>query len=402
MRCILGYPICGTDEQNYLKILDWLDQGGLWPVSGPGYVALIFQLRDWTGLDTRSLVTGIATLNSALILPLGLWTLYRINLGNARLAWLCLPWLLASSYFLNPWLEGRPQQFGMLLAAGGAWLAHYDLRKSGRCGPGFFLVWIACFGYHALSFVVLTTLVFGFWAKQFLQYRTGYFALATLIIGFIGCLGLGALWYPLIWLDIHTNHVRGMHVEIFFGMLILAVVGGLLALQWLRAHHQVSLSLIIRLRAYLALPLAPWVLAGIVGLSMIWQYAWLDDFYQRLEPALIAWYQGGNILLGTLFLLGMSEISRRSTVELGFFVESCIILMGLGLIFLVLTPWLRDHNWTLRIISYWVWYAAPLAVWGWSGLLTGWRWKLLLLCLPLSIGAVQHTLYAPTWTCSIA
>ncbi|MBK7982026.1 MAG: hypothetical protein IPK09_00155 [Candidatus Competibacteraceae bacterium] len=26
-RCVLGYPICGTDEQNYLKIFDWLDGG---------------------------------------------------------------------------------------------------------------------------------------------------------------------------------------------------------------------------------------------------------------------------------------------------------------------------------------------------------------------------------------
>ncbi|HUM92830.1 MAG TPA: hypothetical protein PLM32_15905, partial [Candidatus Competibacter sp.] len=43
-RFVLHYPLCGTDEQNYLKIFEWLDNGGSWPISGPGYAELILQL----------------------------------------------------------------------------------------------------------------------------------------------------------------------------------------------------------------------------------------------------------------------------------------------------------------------------------------------------------------------
>ena len=399
-RLVLGYPLCGTDEQNYLKIFEWLDNGGVWPISGPGYAELILELRSWTGLDTRPLVAVIAALNSIVVLPLGLWLWYRVSLGNAQLAWRCLPWLFAGSYFLGPWLEGRPQQLGMLLAAAGAWLAYRDLRERGRCGPGFFLLWVLCFGYHALSFVVLTALVFGFWARRFIQGRSEYRALVALLLGLTGCLALGALWYPLIWLDIRINHIRGTQVGVFFGALAVAAAGVLLLLHGLR-RHRIGPRLIRWLRAGLAMPLVHGLVAGVAGLALVWQYAWLGDLYRGVNPVEIAWYQGGNILLATLFLMGLWRLGQESAPELEFFVESCVILMAFGGVFLVLTPWLRDHNWTLRIITYWTWYAAPLAAWGWSDRSGRWRWGLLLLCPLLLVGGLHHVLYAPTWTCQM-
>ena len=398
-RIILGYPICGTDEQNYLKIFEWLDHGGSWPISGPGYAGLIFELRSWTDLDTRFLVTSVATFNSVLVLPLGLWFFYRISLSDTPWAWRCLPFLFAGSYFLGPWLEGRPQQLGMLLAAAGAWLAHRDLRDRGKCGLGFFLVWVLCFGYHALSFVVLTALAFGFWARRFIQNRSHYQSLAALLLGLMVCLSLGALWYPLIWFDIRTNHIRGMEVSIFFGVLLAAVASVLGMLHGLRGRWSALASAIHRARDGLALPVVPWLLAGIVALAMAWQYAWLGPIYRHVELVKILWYQGGNVLLASLFLVGLWRLNQKSAPELEFFVESCFILMALGALFLVLTPWLRDHNWTLRMMTYWVWYAAPLAVWGWLGCPERWRWSLLALCAPLLIGGLHHVLYAPTWTC---
>ncbi|MCB1821168.1 MAG: hypothetical protein KDI73_06255, partial [Candidatus Competibacteraceae bacterium] len=89
-RWVLGYPLCGTDEQNYLDIFTWLDNGGVWPISGPGYAELIFTLRNWTGWETTSVVVAVAVVNSILILPLGLWLWYRLSLGESRWAWLCL------------------------------------------------------------------------------------------------------------------------------------------------------------------------------------------------------------------------------------------------------------------------------------------------------------------------
>lgn len=399
-RWFLEYPLCGTDEQNYLKIFEWLDRGGSWPISGPGYAELIFALRQWMGLDSGTSVTTIAVLNSTLVLPLGLWLLYRISLGNTWPVWQCLPWLFISSYFLGPWLEGRPQQFGMLLVAIGAWLAHRDLRRHGKCRPGFFLVWVLCFAYHALSFVILTALTFGFWVRRFIQHRSGYRELAALIIGFIGCLALGALWYPLIWLDIHTNHIRGTGVEVFFGLLAVTAASVLLMLRWLRIHL-IDLTLSSQLRACLALPLMPWLIAGSIGLALIWQYTWLGDFYRGLNALYLLWYQGGNLLFAGFFLVGLWRLVKTPVPKLAFFVESCSILMVLGTVFLVLTPWLRDHNWTLRVITYWMWYAAPLAGWGWLHLPLRWRWGSLLLCPLLLVGGLNHALYAPTWTCQM-
>ena len=400
-RIVLDYPLCGTDEQNYLKIFELLDSGVAWPVSGPGYTQLIFDLRRWTGLDIQSLVVIVATLNSSVVLPLGLWLWYRVSLGSlgdTRLAWWCLPWLFAASYFIGPWLEGRPQQLGMLLTAAGAWLAYRDLRDRGGCGPAFFLLWMLCFGYHALSFVVLTALAFGFWAQRFLQGRSGYGSLAILLLGLTGCLALGVHWYPLIWLDIRINHIRGMQVGVFFGMLALVIAGGFLLLHGLR-RYPVGPSLSAWVWAGLAMPLVHWLAAGVIGAALVWQYAWLGDLYREVNPALIVWYQGGNILLAALFLLGLRRLRQASAPDLEFFVASCLILMTFGGIFLALTPWLRDHNWTVRIMTYWTWYAAPLAAWGWSGLPKRGRWGLLLSAPLLLAGGLRHVVYAPTWTC---
>jgi hypothetical protein len=397
---MLNYPICGTDEQNYLKIFDWLDNGGVWPISGPGYAGLILELRHWTGWEARPMVVAVAALNSSVVLPLGLWLLYRLSLDSARLAWWCLPWLFASSYFLGPWLEGRPQQLGMLLVVIGAWRAYRDLRERGRCGVGFFLLWVLCFGYHALSFVVLTTLVFSFWARRFVQGRSGYRALATLLLGLAGCLALGALWYPLIWLDIRINHIRGAQVGQFFGALALGAIAGLLLLHRLR-RYPIGPHLVNRLRAGLASPRIHGLMAVGAVAALIWQYAWLGHLYRGVNPGEIVWYQGGNLLLAALFLSGLWRLGRDSAPKLTFFVESCVILIFFGGVFLALTPWLRDHNWTLRIITYWTWYAAPLAAWGWSGLPQRWRWGLLLLSPLLLAGGLHHVLYAPTWTCRV-
>lgn len=397
-RWFLDYPLCGTDEQNYLKIFEWLDRGGSWPISGPGYAELIFALRQWVGLDTRTSVITVAVLNSALVLPLALWLLYRINLGKICSVWQCLPWLFISSYFLGPWLEGRPQQFGMVLVAMGAWLAHQDLRLYGKYKPGFFVIWILCFAYHALSFVILTTLAFGFWVRSFIQHHSGYRELAVLTTGLIGCLALGKLWYPLIWVDIYTNHIQGTGVGTFFGLLAVAATSGLLMSRWLRIRR-IGLSVGRQIRDCLAVPLFPWLTAAIVGLALVWQYMWLGGFYRGLNPLHVLWYQGGNLLFGGLFLLGLWRLGQTSVLELAFFVESSAILMVLGAIFLILTPWLRDHNWTLRVITYWIWYAAPLAAWGWLHLAPRWRWGLLLICPTLLIGGLSHVLYAPTWTC---
>jgi hypothetical protein len=398
-RWVLGYPICGTDEQNYLKIFSWLDDGGVWPISGPGYAGLILELRHWIGWETRSLVTAVAALSSSVVLPLGLWLLYRVSLGHAESAWRCLPWLFASSYFLGSWLEGRPQQLGMLLAVAGAWLAYRDLRDRGYCGPGFFLLWLLCFGYHALSFVVLTALVFGFWAWRFVQGGSGHGTLGALLLGLAGGLVVGALWwYPLIWLDIRTNHIRETQVGVFFGGLAFAAAVGLWLLHELR-HRDLGPRCIGVLHGGLASRSVLGLLAGGAVAALLWQYAWLGPVYQDVSSLKISWYQGGNVLLGGLFLLGLWRLTRESAPELAFFVESCVILMAFGALFLALTPWLRDQNWTLRILSYWTWYAAPLAAWGWLGLPAHWRWGLLLLCPLLLAGGLQHVLQAPTWTC---
>ena len=90
-------------------------------------------------------------------------------------------------------------------------------------------------------------------------------------------------------------------------------------------------------------------------------------------------YQGGNILLAVLFLTGFWRLIQKPVSNMDFFMEACLILMALGTLFLLLTPWLRDHNWTLRIITYWTWYAAPIAVLGWQGLPAGWRRSLSLI-----------------------
>lgn len=399
-RYYFGYPICGTDEQNYLKIFAWLDNGGEWPISGPGYAQLILQLRHWTGCPSGRIVSAVAIISSGVILPLSLLLIYRASLREIRCAWYCLPWLFSSSYFLGAWLEGRPQQLGMVLVMLGAWRGYRDLQQRGRCGLGFFLLWALCFAYHALSFIVLSALIFGFWARRFISGSSGYTALMQLLCGMAVCLTFGIFLYPLIWLDIRINHIQGMAVIPFFALLIGIALTILAALHYLRRSAVIPYLLATCTTITTRTPAWPWLLAVAISAALLWQYAWLGNFYQQVATWHIIWYQGGNILLAALFLTGLWRCTHTPNMHLNFFLEVSFILMAFGAVFLLLTPWLRDHNWTLRLISYWTWYAAPLAAWGWLGLRPAWRWGLLATTLLLMLGGLSHVVYAPTWTCA--
>lgn len=398
----LGYPICGTDEQNYLQIFAWLDNGGEWPISGPGYAQLILQLRHWSGCPTLRIVSIVAIISSGVILPLSLLLIYRASFTDSRYAWYCLPWLFSSSYFLGAWLEGRPQQLGMVLVMLGAWHGYRDLQQRGRCSFGFFLLWALCCAYHALSFIVLSALIFGFWAWRFISGNSGYIALMQLLCGLALCLTLGVFLYPLIVLDLRINHVQHMPVALFYALLIGIALLILCLLHYLRRLAVIPYLLATCIAPTRRIPAWPWLLALTISAALLWQYAWLDNFYQQVATRHIIWYQGGNILLAALFLTGVWRCTHTPNMHLNFFLASSFILMAFGAVFLLLTPWLRDHNWTLRLISYWTWYAAPLAAWGWLELRPAWRWGLLATTLPLMLGGLSHVAYAPTWTCVVA
>ena len=129
---MLGYPICGTDEQNYLKIFDWLDNGGVWPISGPGYAGLILELRQLDGLGSPSNGRrGRCAEQQRGFAPGTLAAVPRES--GQRPVGLAVPAVVVRQQLFPRPLAGRPATaVGHVLAAASAWRAYRDLRMVRR------------------------------------------------------------------------------------------------------------------------------------------------------------------------------------------------------------------------------------------------------------------------------
>ena len=104
-----------SDEASWYGLLQLTDGGYNPPISGPLFVYVMQAAREHLSLGLPVIFDSVATLSSGLTVALVL-SGYRYYLPNTALVKSAAIMLFATSYFLAPALEARPQQLGIALA----------------------------------------------------------------------------------------------------------------------------------------------------------------------------------------------------------------------------------------------------------------------------------------------
>jgi len=392
-RWWLGYPRCPSDERNWLAILERLDQGVDWPVSGPGFVWGVRRLARATGLDYGEMLPLLAVFGAAAI-PLALLHLYRRAglspegaAGSAAL-------LLASSYFLGPLLEARPQQWGMVLVL--LVLLGYRRMERRPVPPvvGLFLLgYGGLFLYHILSFMILNGLLGIHVALNWICGRRPGRPELWWLAGAAGALAVllsDGGPYRVMLQDLRQYHFRHLSWPL--------PVAGLSVL----VAALVSLR---RRRFRIRFPRPQWGLRGflLVGAGVLLFAGTLQAWFA--PPQYLAAYQGspwrfllvqsGNLVFGLCFVWGAWQVVERGG-DWPFFFRAALYAMALGALVLLLSPWLGDKNGMIRIMNYWMLPAAPVA-WAGLGRMPPALRRVVVLGWPLWLGASLLHVTRPPW-----
>ncbi len=391
-----GYPHCPGDEGKWVAILEWLDQGIAWPVSGPGFVWVTQRLSTAVGLHYDAILPLSGTVMAGLVPPL-LYGLYRcsgLSCGSASGSMACL---MVSSYFLGPLLEARPQQWGMVPVMA-ALILYRRLESGVRPLPGvmFLSVYGLTFLTHLLSFIVLNGLlgIRSLW--------TGFRGVGVRSVTALWWLGLGLAVmglmgeegpYRIMLQDLRQYHFhRVPWVWLTFS---LVMAGGVIWMVWRWFPTWGSSTTGLSMNKALVVG---WGGLLAVGLLQAWlappQY--LAPYQGELWRFLLV--QSGNILFALSFFLGVWKTWNHDT-QASFYLSMSVEAMVLGMVVLGLSPWLGDKNGLIRVMNYWILFAAPVA---WEGLgVVSPRIRLgLLLTWPVWVGISLVHVVRPSWILS--
>ena len=369
-----GYPWCanGNDELFWATIISSRFESYYYPISGAAFVWLAQALVSLSGWQAADVIAYIGLLSIA---PIVLLTYSVYRRWDAQRAGLILLVLSTTAYFWTPLVESKPQQWGQVIALLGAWLFLACLR--GRVNWAWLML---CAGVlalvHILSFAVLTALCAWIWLVFLLRGRT------RLREGGMSALAFapGALFvawpggpYGLSIAAVLQDHIQNPYGV--FGVILCIL--GLLLLALLVFRHQLRQSLLGQrdpLRRLCAAVNGPVMLAALLVISvcLIFQALLLPPDYWQMygnSPLRFMLAQSGNLLFLALTLVGVWLASRQlvagnlhhSLDDALVMVVGCAVmgLMGLGV-----TVSMLDNNWFLRIASYTVLFAAPLAALG--------------------------------------
>ena len=361
-RGCLGYPRCPGDEGNWALILQWLDQGIAWPVSGPGFVWVVQQLSlamGW-GHDFSLALLGML---AAAAIPMLLYGLYRYSGLQSRAAAGGVAWLMVSSYFLGPLLEARPQQWGMiLLLMSLLTFQRLEVRLNPLTSGLFLMAYGLLFFVHILSFMVLNGLLaiqlFLVWVHGGRIWPAAVIWLAVVGLAAIG-LAVEAGPYRIMMQDMRHFHFRDLSWWGLVAVMPLAIAAVFVVRRSkpLVMFHIANLSMgRLLLLGGGALLLA----GGLQALLAPPQYlaAYQGDLWRFLLV------QGGNLIFALCFVCGLWKAATERISE-PVFLSAALGMMVLGALVLFLSPWLGDKNGMIRIINYWMLFAAPVA---WEGL----------------------------------
>jgi hypothetical protein len=373
VRWLWGFPVCkAEDEFIWAYIFQLRSAGGNPPISGPLFAFLVENLASITGAPYSSALALIGTSILPIVAVMMIWSyaqLKSINIMHTALA------LSSTTYFWGPFLLSRPQQIGQVCFLIGnvlTWL-HLTGRKSWRVLTLFFVFTSLV---HILSFALLSAsaLLTGLIAVRIGKSST--VAVKQLVlpitIGISVILLPGGPYASLIQ-DIYDQHIR---ISSSTGFILLASTLILAGLVWFLRNKLILLSRLTRSKIVKVLNDSPkiWILAISisVGLVLVAQAAMLTEEnwmpYGNSLP-LFLFSQLGNVFYYILTILGLLTIrqlymrgqSNELLLAFGIFSLVSVILAAVALL---LSPFLWNTNWMLRVLNYCVLVFAPIAAMG--------------------------------------
>ena len=385
LRIVNLFPGEVSDEGNWLSLLFLIGQGHEPPVSGPLFVWLIKEIHEQLSFAFDSVIPSLAILSSGALYALLIWGYQRllaqkdIVLGAALM-------LLMTSYFLAPAMEARPQQLGVALT--------FLVCLSGMANTKKLAIWLPValtllMFWHVLSFFValayLTLWMLAKWRLGLLTARQfGGWALTCGLLLLV--LGQFQGYRPL-FQDVLSNHALTPSALVLSGVAANVLVLGVLAIPLSVWGH---LKTLLRDNTFGAMP-------ALIGLSVV---PLILQWY-LLPAASLAHYgasgfnffiwQAGNLAFLVCYLVGLKSCAKCEDRELQPFIYGSLILGVLAVAALFASYFLAHTNWMIRLLYYWVPFAAPVSVFGFRQMFLKFKVLGYVAGLSLIFASLSHT-----------
>jgi len=360
-----AFPPELSDEANWRGLMQLTEGGFDPPISGPLFVYVVQAVHEHLYFGLPAILDSVAILGSGLAIALVL-SGYRYHLPNTTLIKSAAIMLLVTSYFLAPALEARPQQLGIALA----FLICLHVTSQPQTSTGWLLIALLFVAFwHVLSFFVaiayLSTLKLTLWRLGSL--RGGamllWFVLSSsLLVSLIG----SRAYRPLLE-DVLANHIPGYSTLVLLGIssAVLATCTFAVPTRLWKKLGALSLSHINAVVAMIAL-------LSTTALILQWQLlpsSALQD-YGGSAVTFCLWH-AGNVGFCLCYMLGLKVCLTREVEGLQAFVIGSLILLALASFALFASFFLAHVNWMIRILYYWIPFAAPVSALGLGKLLSG-------------------------------
>ena len=359
-----AFPPEFSDEANWLGLLQLTDGGYNPPVSGPLFVYVMQAVHEHLSFGWPVILDSVAILGSGLALALVL-SGYRYHLPNVTLIESAAIMLLVTSYFLAPALEARPQQLGTALA----FLICLQVTSQPQTSTGWLLAALLPLAFwHVLScFVAIAYL--SVW--KLTLWRLGSLRGGAILLWFVLASSLlvsliGSRAYRSLIEDVLANHLPG---QATLALLIISSV--LLA----TCFYAVPVRLWKKVRAlclsHINVVVAIIFLLSAIALTLQWRLlpsSALQD-YGGSAVTFYMWH-AGNLSFCFCYLLGLQICFRGEVDGLQAFVIGSLILLVFASFALFASLFLAHVNWMIRILYFWIPFAAPLSALGLGKLLS--------------------------------
>ena len=351
-------PLELSDEANWLGLMQLTERGFDPPVSGPLFVYVMQAVHEYLSLGWPAILDSVAILGSGLAISLVL-SGYRYHLPNTNLIKSAAIMLLITSYFLAPALEARPQQLGIALA----FLICLQVTSQPQTSTGWLLAALLPLAFwHVLSFFVAIAYL-SVW--KLTLWRLGSLRGGAILLWFVLASSLlvsliGSRAYRSLVEDVLANHLPG---QVTLALLIIFSV--LLA----TCLYAVPVRLWRKVRA-----LCLSNINGVVGIIFLLSAGALVLQWQLLPGTALKDYgssavtfcmwHAGNVGFCFCYMLGLKLCLTGEAEGLQALVIGSLMLLVLAFVALFASFFLAHVNWMIRILYYWIPFAAPVSAFG--------------------------------------
>ena len=353
-----AFPPELSDEVNWLGLMQLMEGGFDPPVSGPLFVYVMQTVHEHLSFGLPAILDSVAILASGLTIALVL-SGYRYHLPNTTLIKSAAIMLLVTSYFLAPALEARPQQLGIPLA----FLICLQVTSQPQTSTGWLLAALIPLAFwHVLSFFVAIAYV-SVW--KLTLWRLGSLRGEAILLWFVLASSLlvsliGSRAYRSLLEDVLANHLPGQ-----FTLALLIISSVSLATCFCAVPVRLWKKVRALCRSHINVVVAIIFLLSAIALTLQWRLlpsAALQD-YGGSAVTFCMWH-AGNLSFCFCYLLGLKLCLTGEAEDLQAFVIGSLILLALASLALFASFFLAHVNWMIRILYFWIPFAAPVSALG--------------------------------------